>query len=256
MEIDTMQWRGKTSLIKWVTGINSAFFDIRPQPSTDKFMAVVHGDEAWLRSVMWWWWMDDLMTDDGWWCEMLVQEKVINGDAATCLPKLPYSGLFPLWIFLPQQAPWSRQCLRIPIWGWSREHLGYSDTPKYPCKTKMVQKSSLGTLDVPFSSWCLVPMNTLKRRSICIEMYCRWKMVFQVYSLDIPFSRLWLGCPLPFAYLRIATSQTLRFQVFGGGRRDPQADYFHRYARSFIWRQTAHQQRLSVGINWEKGEGE
>ncbi|CAK9065079.1 unnamed protein product [Durusdinium trenchii] len=56
---------GKTSLIKWVTGINSAFFDIRPQPSTDKFMAVVHGDE----------------------------EKVINGDAATCLPKLPYSGL-------------------------------------------------------------------------------------------------------------------------------------------------------------------
>ncbi|CAK9096257.1 EH domain-containing protein 1 (AtEHD1) [Durusdinium trenchii] len=56
---------GKTSLIKWVTGINSAFFDIRPRPSTDKFMAVVHGDE----------------------------EKVINGDAATCLPKLPYSGL-------------------------------------------------------------------------------------------------------------------------------------------------------------------
>ena len=56
---------GKTSLIKWVTGITSAFFDIRPQPSTDKFMAVVHGDE----------------------------EKVINGDAATCLPKLPYSGL-------------------------------------------------------------------------------------------------------------------------------------------------------------------
>ena len=56
---------GKTSLIKWVTGITSAFFDIRPQPSTDKFMAVVHGDE----------------------------EKVINGDAATCLPTLPYSGL-------------------------------------------------------------------------------------------------------------------------------------------------------------------
>jgi len=56
---------GKTSLIKWVTGIESPFFDIRPQPSTDKFMAVVHGDE----------------------------EKVINGDAATCLPDLPYSGL-------------------------------------------------------------------------------------------------------------------------------------------------------------------
>ena len=36
---------GKTSLIKWVTGIESPFFDIRPQPSTDKFMAVVHGDE-------------------------------------------------------------------------------------------------------------------------------------------------------------------------------------------------------------------
>eukprot|EP00931_Biecheleriopsis_adriatica_P048977 TRINITY_DN28315_c0_g1_i1.p1 TRINITY_DN28315_c0_g1~~TRINITY_DN28315_c0_g1_i1.p1 ORF type:complete len:504 (-),score=104.49 TRINITY_DN28315_c0_g1_i1:57-1568(-) len=56
---------GKTSLIKWITGIESTFFDIRPQPSTDKFMAVVHGDE----------------------------EKVINGDAATCLPELPYSGL-------------------------------------------------------------------------------------------------------------------------------------------------------------------
>ena len=36
---------GKTSLIKWVTGIESPFFDIRPQPSTDKFMAVVHGVE-------------------------------------------------------------------------------------------------------------------------------------------------------------------------------------------------------------------
>jgi len=56
---------GKTSLVKWVTGIDSSFFDIRPQPSTDKFMAIVHGDE----------------------------EKVINGDAATCLPELPYSGL-------------------------------------------------------------------------------------------------------------------------------------------------------------------
>lgn len=56
---------GKTSFIKWVTGIESPFFDIRPQPSTDKFMAIVHGDE----------------------------EKVINGDAATCLPELPYSGL-------------------------------------------------------------------------------------------------------------------------------------------------------------------
>merc|ERR1719161_902218 len=56
---------GKTSFIKWLTNIDSPFFDIRPQPSTDKFMAIVHGDE----------------------------EKVIKGDAATCLPQLPYQGL-------------------------------------------------------------------------------------------------------------------------------------------------------------------
>jgi len=56
---------GKTSLVKWITGTESPFFDIRPQPSTDRFMAIVHGDE----------------------------EKVINGDAATCLPDLPYDGL-------------------------------------------------------------------------------------------------------------------------------------------------------------------
>lgn len=56
---------GKTSLIRWITGIDSSFFDIRPQPSTDKFIAVVHGQE----------------------------EKVISGDAATCLPELPYGGL-------------------------------------------------------------------------------------------------------------------------------------------------------------------
>lgn len=56
---------GKTSMVRWLTGVESPFFDIRPQPSTDKFMAVVHGD----------------------------QERVINGDAATCLNVLPYRGL-------------------------------------------------------------------------------------------------------------------------------------------------------------------
>jgi len=56
---------GKTSMIKWLTGVDTAHFDIRPQPSTDKFVAIVHGD----------------------------QERVINGNAATCLPQLPYQGL-------------------------------------------------------------------------------------------------------------------------------------------------------------------
>lgn len=56
---------GKTSLVKWVTGIESTFFDIRPQPSTDRFMAIVHGED----------------------------ERVINGDAATCVADLPYAGL-------------------------------------------------------------------------------------------------------------------------------------------------------------------
>lgn len=123
--------------------------------------------------------MMDGWFNDGWW--MMMRDACAGeGHQRRCghVPtEVALQRLVPLWIFLPQQAPWSRQCLRIPTWGWSREHLGYSDTPKYPCKTKMVQKSSLGTLDVPFSSWCFVPMNTLKRRSICIEMYCRWKMV-------------------------------------------------------------------------------
>ena len=70
---------GKTSLIKWVTGIESPFFDIRPQPSTDKFMAVVHGDEAnvllpFLHR------QSELLLASG-----IGQEKVINGDAATWL---------------------------------------------------------------------------------------------------------------------------------------------------------------------------
>ncbi|CAE8607533.1 unnamed protein product, partial [Polarella glacialis] len=56
---------GKTSMVKWLTGTNSPHFDVRPQPSTDKFMAVVHGDE----------------------------ERLIHGNAATCLPQLPYQGL-------------------------------------------------------------------------------------------------------------------------------------------------------------------
>eukprot|EP00747_Dinoflagellata_sp_TGD_P208310 gnl/TRDRNA2_/TRDRNA2_81815_c0_seq2.p1 gnl/TRDRNA2_/TRDRNA2_81815_c0~~gnl/TRDRNA2_/TRDRNA2_81815_c0_seq2.p1 ORF type:complete len:315 (+),score=62.91 gnl/TRDRNA2_/TRDRNA2_81815_c0_seq2:105-1049(+) len=56
---------GKTSMIKWLTGVDTPHFDIRPQPSTDKFFAIVHGD----------------------------QERVIHGNAATCLPQLPYQGL-------------------------------------------------------------------------------------------------------------------------------------------------------------------
>lgn len=56
---------GKTSMIKWLTGVDTPHFDIRPQPSTDKFFAIVHGD----------------------------QERLINGNAATCLPQLPYQGL-------------------------------------------------------------------------------------------------------------------------------------------------------------------
>mmetsp|Transcript_69831 Transcript_69831/g.194158 ORF Transcript_69831/g.194158 Transcript_69831/m.194158 type:complete len:444 (-) Transcript_69831:104-1435(-) len=56
---------GKTSMIRWLTGVDSPHFDIRPQPSTDKFVAIVHGD----------------------------QERLINGNAATCLPQLPYQGL-------------------------------------------------------------------------------------------------------------------------------------------------------------------
>lgn len=56
---------GKTSMIRWLTGVDTPHFDIRPQPSTDKFVAIVHGD----------------------------QERVISGNAATCLPQLPYQGL-------------------------------------------------------------------------------------------------------------------------------------------------------------------
>lgn len=56
---------GKTSMVKWLTGSENTHFDVRPQPSTDKFMAVVHGE----------------------------QERLIHGNAATCLPQLPYQGL-------------------------------------------------------------------------------------------------------------------------------------------------------------------
>lgn len=56
---------GKTSMVRWLTGTDSPHFDVRPQPSTDKFMAVVHGNE----------------------------ERLIHGNAATCLPQLPYQGL-------------------------------------------------------------------------------------------------------------------------------------------------------------------
>ncbi|CAJ1350239.1 unnamed protein product [Effrenium voratum] len=56
---------GKTSMVKWITGTDSNHFDVKPQPSTDKFMAVVHGEK----------------------------ECIIHGNAAACLPQLPYQGL-------------------------------------------------------------------------------------------------------------------------------------------------------------------
>eukprot|EP00435_Cladocopium_sp_Y103_P027727 s521_g6.t2 len=56
---------GKTSMVQWLTGMRSNHFDVRPQPSTDKFMACVHGNE----------------------------ECIIHGNAAACLPQLPYQGL-------------------------------------------------------------------------------------------------------------------------------------------------------------------
>jgi len=56
---------GKTSMVRWLTGSSSPHFDVRPQPSTDKFMAVVHGEH----------------------------EQLIHGNAAACLPQLPYKGL-------------------------------------------------------------------------------------------------------------------------------------------------------------------
>lgn len=56
---------GKTSMARWLTGVDSTHFDVRPQPSTDKFMAVVHGPSP----------------------------RLIHGNAATCLAALPYQGL-------------------------------------------------------------------------------------------------------------------------------------------------------------------
>lgn len=56
---------GKTSMIRWLTEAETNYLDVRPQPCTDKFIAVVHGDE----------------------------ERVIHGNAAACLPQLPYQGL-------------------------------------------------------------------------------------------------------------------------------------------------------------------
>lgn len=56
---------GKTSMVQWLTGVESPYFDVKPQPSTDKFMAVVHGEE----------------------------EKLIKGNAAAVLPQLPFQGL-------------------------------------------------------------------------------------------------------------------------------------------------------------------
>jgi len=56
---------GKTSMVRWLTRTQSPHFDVRPQPSTDKFMAIVHGE----------------------------QERLIHGAAATCFPQLPYQGL-------------------------------------------------------------------------------------------------------------------------------------------------------------------
>jgi len=56
---------GKTSMVQWLTGVTSNHFDVRPQPSTDKFMACVHGPE----------------------------ERIIHGNAAACFRELPYQGL-------------------------------------------------------------------------------------------------------------------------------------------------------------------
>lgn len=56
---------GKTSMIRWLTEVETNYLDVRPQPCTDKFIAVVHGDE----------------------------ERLIHGNAAACLPQLPYQGL-------------------------------------------------------------------------------------------------------------------------------------------------------------------
>jgi len=56
---------GKTSMIRWLTGTASVHFDVKPEPSTDKFMAVMHG-----RS-----------------------ERLILGNAATCLKQASYQGL-------------------------------------------------------------------------------------------------------------------------------------------------------------------
>merc|ERR1712139_194239 len=51
--------------VQWLSGKQTRHFDIKPQPSTDKFMAIVHGPD----------------------------EKLIQGSAAVCLPQLPYRGL-------------------------------------------------------------------------------------------------------------------------------------------------------------------
>lgn len=56
---------GKSSVIRWLTGIGSPHLDIRPQPSTDKFIAIVRGQE----------------------------ECVINGTSAISHPRLHYQGL-------------------------------------------------------------------------------------------------------------------------------------------------------------------
>jgi len=56
---------GKTSMIKWLTASESVHFDVKPEMSTDKFMAVMHGS----------------------------QQRLILGNAATCLQQAPYQGL-------------------------------------------------------------------------------------------------------------------------------------------------------------------
>ena len=87
-----------------------------------------------------------------------MQEKVINGDAATCLPKLPYSGLSRFGSsFLSKLlgVNLSNVCkfqLLVEAEN-NRKHLEYTENP---CKTKMVQKGRLGTSKVPFSSGWLV----------------------------------------------------------------------------------------------------
>ena len=76
-----------------------------------------------------------------------MQEKVINGDAATCLPKLPYSGLSRFG------SSFLSKLLGVNLSNVCKFQLVEAENiwnTENPCKT-MVQKRRLGTSDVPFS---------------------------------------------------------------------------------------------------------